>query len=79
MTGAARSRRAHAEANRLGYERCKDLPLGAPVTLTLDDGSEMETVTDSSPWQLGGGTWLIKVKGKSGGWDCGRVRRRAAA
>jgi hypothetical protein len=58
----------------MGYERCKMLPLGTPVYLRLDDGTEIATVTRSGVWETGSGTFLIQVEGRSGGWDCSRVR-----
>jgi len=48
--------------------------IGQPVTLTEDNGSETRTVTLSLPWQLGNGAWVVKVRGKSGGYCCERIR-----
>jgi hypothetical protein len=50
-------------------------PIGTPVTVTKDDGSELATVTRSGPWKLNV-TWMILVEGISGGYALARVVER---
>lgn len=50
-------------------------PIGTAVTVTTDDGSEVETVTRSGPWRLSG-AWVILLKGISGGYALARVKER---
>lgn len=49
-------------------------PVGSPCVLILDDGTEMPTRTRSIAWELGHGQAVVKVEGKSGGWELERVR-----
>lgn len=51
------------------------LPIGTPVIVTKDDGSEFRTYTRSAPWQLGHGAWVVSVDGISGGYDLERIRK----
>jgi hypothetical protein len=48
--------------------------IGQPVIVRNDDGSELASTLTSLPWELGHGQWVVKVQGKSGGFDCARVR-----
>lgn len=48
-------------------------PIGTAVTVTNDDGSTVDTATRSAPWRLGG-TWVILVDAKSGGYALARIR-----
>lgn len=48
--------------------------IGMKVIVTLDNKSELPTVTQSHPWPLGHGAWVVKIAGQSGGYDCARVR-----
>jgi hypothetical protein len=56
--------------------RAQRWPIGTAVTLTKDDGTRVETVTRSAPWQLCG-TWVLLVDGISGGYALARVVERA--
>lgn len=48
--------------------------IGMKVEVTLDDGTKLPTVTTSHPWELGHGAWVCKIAGKSGGYDCARIK-----
>jgi hypothetical protein len=50
-------------------------PIGTAVTLTTDDGTQIATATRSQPWKLGG-TWVILVEAKAGGYALARVTER---
>ena len=50
-----------------------DIKEGEPVLVKKDDGSVVHTVATSDPWQLGDGTWVVKLKGFSGGYSLARV------
>jgi hypothetical protein len=50
-------------------------PIGTPVTVTKDDGAQIETATRSAPWKLGG-TWVILLEDISGGYALARVVER---
>ena len=47
---------------------------GDPVKVRRDDGTELVTVAESDPWHMGGHTWVISVKGISGGFALCRVQ-----
>ena len=49
--------------------------LGTQVIVTKDDGSELHTITKSSPWMLVGHTPVILVEGISGCYLLSRVRK----
>lgn len=49
-------------------------PPGSDVYVTEDDGSTTFTQTRSKAWQLGDGTPVVKVVGKSGGYLLTRVK-----
>lgn len=51
-------------------------PIGTAVTVTKDDGSLVETVTQSEPWRRNG-TWVILVDGFAWGCALARVAERA--
>ena len=51
-------------------------PIGTAVTVTKDDGTQVETHTRSTPWRLGD-TWVILLDGISGGYALARVVERA--
>lgn len=53
--------------------------VGTHVTLTLDDGSSIETRTRSAAWCLGDWTPVVLVEGKTGGWSLSRVAPRLEA
>jgi len=56
-------------------ELLKMMPAGTAVYVTKDDGTEVCTVTESEPWQLGHGVWVVKLRGfGAGGYDLARVR-----
>lgn len=45
------------------------------VRVTLDDGSKLETRTRSQPWQLGDGTWVVLLEGRTGGYLLSRIEQ----
>ena len=51
-------------------------PIGQPIALTEDDGSLTYTQTRSEAWELGSGQAIIKVDGKSGGYNLDRIKAR---
>lgn len=55
----------------------RKMPTGTPVTVTRDDGTTLETVTRSEPWDLHG-KWVVMVKGISGCYSLERVAPRTA-
>ena len=48
--------------------------VGMPVIVIEDNGQEAHTRLRSLPWTLGHGAWVVSVEGKSGGYDCARIR-----
>ncbi len=46
----------------------RTVPVGCRVKVKLDDGSVLETLTESQAWVLGGHTAVVTVKGISGGY-----------
>ncbi len=48
-------------------------PIGTPVKVRRDDGSELATKTRSEAWVLGGHTAVVKVDGFTGGYLLERV------
>jgi hypothetical protein len=54
----------------------RDCPVGTPVTVSRDDGSEFETKTRSAARVLSGHTAVIWVDGIAGCYSLDRVRRR---
>jgi protein-disulfide isomerase-like protein with CxxC motif len=67
----ARARKNIAES----YAAAQKLDsVGMPVVLVEDNGQETHTRLTSLPWTLGHGAWVVKVEGKSGGYDCARIR-----
>ena len=48
--------------------------IGTPVFYTDDFGKEITTNTASVAWNLGDGTAVVKLAGKSEGYDLGRVK-----
>lgn len=57
--------------------RAQRWPIGTLVTLTLDDGSIVETVTRSGPCRVGS-SWKILVE-DAGWFALARVQERAGA
>jgi hypothetical protein len=51
-------------------------PVGQPVYLTEDNSSITATQTRSVAWELGHGEPVVKVTGKSGGYQLSRIRAR---
>jgi hypothetical protein len=47
--------------------------IGTPVSVRMDDGKALETVTHSVAWMLGGHTAVIMLEGISGGYKLDRV------
>lgn len=57
----------------------RELPCGAAVIVTRDDGSELQTTTRSVPFQCAdgmsnAGLWVVFVKGIAGYYALCRVR-----
>lgn len=46
---------------------------GDRVRVRRDDGTEVNYTVKYEPWRLGHGTWVIGLKGISGGYDLSRV------
>lgn len=53
---------------------------GTPVRafFVRGDGAGFDSVARSEPWQLGDGTWVALIEGKSGGWRCDCLEDPAA-
>lgn len=51
----------------------KNVPVGTPVTLINDFGSEEETETRSEAWVTPSGSCLVSVKGRTGGYLAERL------
>ena len=51
-------------------------PAVQPVYLTEDDGSITATQTRSVAWEIGGGTPVVMVDGKRGGYLLSRIKPR---
>lgn len=71
MTPLARSKHDH-DPHKIGARKPSELRVGDAVKfyamLPQRPGVEpLETKISSEPWQLGDGTWVVKVDGKSGG------------
>jgi hypothetical protein len=45
------------------------MEVGTRVLVHLDFGGELETLTRSKPWMLGGHTWVVQVNGIAGCYD----------
>jgi hypothetical protein len=71
--------RKRAAAEREAAEWNATNPVGAPVTVTLDDGSRMETHTRTPAWVLGHPEVVVSVDGITGGYLLSRVRVRPGA
>lgn len=48
-------------------------PVGTPCDLLQNDGTRLRTKTRSIAWELGHGQAVVKVEGKTGGWELERV------
>jgi hypothetical protein len=48
--------------------------VGVSVILTDDFGKEHQTNTKSEAWELGDGSPVIMVDGRSGGYDLNRIK-----
>lgn len=70
-TPAARKRR-HGKL----FRAWEHVPVGCPVTVTKDNGTEIETVTAGAAELLGGHTAVIWLQGISGCYSLDRVRLR---
>jgi hypothetical protein len=68
------------EARELSWVNCwnRQVKKGDPVSVRLDSGETMETVTKSEAWMLGGHTGVILVEGISGCYALSRCRPSAA-
>jgi hypothetical protein len=49
---------------------------GDPVEVLRDDGTREDREVKYAPWQLGDGTWVVGLRGISGGYALCRVRPR---
>jgi hypothetical protein len=47
---------------------------GDEVLCVNDSGQTHKRIVKYSPWQLGGGTWVVGLKGISGGYALHRCR-----
>jgi hypothetical protein len=61
---------------QVDVDRATRWPIGQPVTVTQDDGSQIDTYTRSAPWRLDSGTWVILLAGFAGGYALKRVTER---
>jgi hypothetical protein len=52
-------------------------PIGTPVLVRRDDGTLLETVTRSAPWQMAHGDWVVLVKGITGCYLADRITAKA--
>ena len=67
-------RRASVARTRASHHAARLHQIGTIVEVGRDTGPSTFTWTESAPWQLGHGAWVIKLAGvKGGGFDCGRV------
>lgn len=71
--------RINLAAQKRLFEKWSTVPVGTPVTVRMDDGSDLRTLTRSEPWLLGHGAAVIKVDGITGGYLLDRVRTRPVA
>jgi hypothetical protein len=72
---AAALRARSRAAIKASYKAAQKLDrVGMDVILTEDLGQEVVTRLTSLPWSLAHGAWIVKVEGKSGGYDCARIR-----
>lgn len=76
MSRAARRRPDPFRVAQVDLDRAKRWPIGHPVTVTKDDGSQVETQTRSAPYQVSTGTWVIFVEGITGCSALARVTER---
>lgn len=49
-------------------------PVGTPVIYTDDFGNEIEATIASEAWVIGGGDVVVKIEGKTGGYDIERIK-----
>jgi hypothetical protein len=52
-------------------------PVGTPVIYTDDFGKEIPTKITSEAWEIGGGSVIVKIEGKAGGYDIDRIKPAA--
>lgn len=52
-----------------------DIPPGTEVDVTQDDGSIVRTKTRSVAWVIGGHSMIVKIDGRTGGYDCNRIKK----
>lgn len=62
-----------SDKNQALFDSWIGVPVGTPVVVTKDDGSEFVTKTRSYPWMLCS-TPVILVEGITGGYALERVR-----
>lgn len=70
------ARASRFDLSQAELDRAKRWPMGQPVFVRKDDGSDVATRTRSAPWRLCG-VWVILLDGISGGYAVARVRERA--
>ena len=51
------------------------IKIGDIVEVERDDGTKEMRPAASNPWQLGDGTWVVKLEGLPGGFALGRCKR----
>jgi len=64
----------HLEIHNGVTEAQKNLKVGDEVLVTRDDGKVERRVVKYEPWTLGDGTWVVGIKGISGGYALCRVQ-----
>lgn len=74
--GDMAKRKSKAEQERDVAAWNEQHPEGTAVVVTKDDRSELETVTTSKAWMVGGHTAVVMVQGISGGYLLDRVRAK---
>lgn len=72
MARKAQDAETTPDPHKIGARKPSALKLGDPVkyhrVLPKREGIDpIETKVASEPWQLGDGTWVVRLKGKAGG------------
>lgn len=53
-------------------------PTGTQVIIVTDNNGLLFSITQSKPWKLGHGAWVVKCAGIVGGYDLKRIYRLSA-
>jgi hypothetical protein len=67
----ARMKKHKQEAERAAMKLDR---VGMDIVVELDGGQMVHTKTESLPWTLSCGLYVVKIAGMSGGYDCARVK-----